>query len=38
MAVFSTQTGVSWEAAAAGGGTAQQQAEFQNIIAANWQF
>ena len=37
MAQFTTDTGLSWGAAIAGGGTAQQQAEFQAIIAANWQ-
>ena len=29
--------GVSWDAASGGGGTADQQAQFQNILAANWQ-
>ncbi|MDH5640949.1 MAG: putative Ig domain-containing protein, partial [Nitrospira sp.] len=37
MAQFTTNTGLSWDAAAAGGGTAQQQAEFQAIIANGWQ-
>ncbi len=37
MAQFTTDTGLSWGAAIAGGGTAQQQAQFQAIIAANWQ-
>jgi Ca2+-binding RTX toxin-like protein len=37
MAQFSTDTGLSWEQAAAGGGSAQQQSDFQAILAANWQ-
>jgi Ca2+-binding RTX toxin-like protein len=37
MATFTTQTGLAWETASTGGGTAEQQATFQNIIAANWQ-
>jgi hypothetical protein len=37
MAQFTTATGLSWGAAIAGGGTAQQQAQFQGILAANWQ-
>lgn len=37
MAGFTQQTGLSWDAAAGGAGTAQQQADFQNVIAANWQ-
>jgi Ca2+-binding RTX toxin-like protein len=37
MAGFTQLTGLSWGAASAGGGTAQQQADFQSIIAANWQ-
>jgi Ca2+-binding RTX toxin-like protein len=37
MATFTTQTGVTWETASTGGGTAEQQAAFQNIVAANWQ-
>jgi trimeric autotransporter adhesin len=37
MATFTTNTGLTWTAAAAGGGTVQQQADFQAIIAANWQ-
>jgi Ca2+-binding RTX toxin-like protein len=37
MAGFTQQTGLSWDAAIEGGGTVQQQAQFQGIIAANWQ-
>jgi hypothetical protein len=37
MATFTRQTGLSWEALAGGAGTAQQQTDFQNILAANWQ-
>ncbi|MDH5670496.1 MAG: hypothetical protein OEY86_21045, partial [Nitrospira sp.] len=37
MAQFTTDTGLSWDAAAGGAGTAQQQAQFQGILAANWQ-
>ena len=37
MAQFTTATGLSWDAASAGGGTAQQQAQFQAILAASWQ-
>jgi Ca2+-binding RTX toxin-like protein len=37
MAQFTTDTGLSWDAASGGGGTAQQQAQFQAILAANWQ-
>lgn len=37
MAAFTTQTGLSWDAAAGGSGTVQQQTDFQNIIVANWQ-
>ena len=37
MAGFTTQTGLSWDAAIDGGGTVQQQADFQAILAANWQ-
>ena len=37
MAQFTTDTGLSWDAAIEGGGTAQQQTQFQGIIAASWQ-
>jgi trimeric autotransporter adhesin len=37
MATFTTNTGLTWDQAAAGNGTAQQQTDFQNIIATNWQ-
>ncbi|MDH5670454.1 MAG: hypothetical protein OEY86_20830, partial [Nitrospira sp.] len=37
MAQFTTDTGLSWDAAAAGSGTAQQQADFQAIVANGWQ-
>jgi hypothetical protein len=37
MAAFTSQTGLSWDAAAGGGGTAQDQADYQAIIAAAWQ-
>jgi hypothetical protein len=37
MASFTTQTGLSWDAAAGGAGTVQQQTQFQGILAANWQ-
>jgi Ca2+-binding RTX toxin-like protein len=37
MAQFTTDTGLSWDAAAGGAGTAQQQAQFQGILAASWQ-
>lgn len=37
MAAFSQQTGLSWDAAAGGAGTVQQQAQFQGILTANWQ-
>jgi Ca2+-binding RTX toxin-like protein len=37
MAGFTHDTGLSWDAASGGGGTADQQAQFQGIIAANWQ-
>jgi Ca2+-binding RTX toxin-like protein len=36
MATFTRQTGLSWEAAATGIGTAGQQAQFQGILAAHW--
>jgi Ca2+-binding RTX toxin-like protein len=36
MATFTTTTGLSWDAVAAGGGNPTQQAEYQAIIAANW--
>lgn len=36
MAAFTAQTGLSWDAAAGGGGTPQQQTDFQSILAANW--
>lgn len=36
MAQFTTDTGLTWEQASAGGGTVQQQGEFQGILAANW--
>ena len=37
MAQFTTDTGLSWDNAIAGGGTVEQQAQFQGILAANWQ-
>jgi hypothetical protein len=37
MAGFTQQTGLSWGDAIEGGGTVQQQAQFQGILAANWQ-
>ncbi|MBH0182956.1 MAG: hypothetical protein HP490_15115 [Nitrospira sp.] len=37
MAQFTTDTGLSWDAVAGGSGSAQQQLDFQNVIAANWQ-
>ncbi len=37
MASFSQQTGLTWDAASAGGGTPQDQAQFQGILAASWQ-
>jgi Ca2+-binding RTX toxin-like protein len=37
MAGFTQNTGLSWDAASGGGGTAQQQTQFQDILAANWQ-
>jgi hypothetical protein len=37
MAGFTQDTGLSWGDAIAGNGTVQQQAQFQGIIAANWQ-
>jgi hypothetical protein len=37
MATFTQQTGLSWDNASIGGGTAQQQTQFQGIIAASWQ-
>jgi Ca2+-binding RTX toxin-like protein len=37
MAGFTQQTGLSWDAAAGGAGTVPQQAQFQGILAANWQ-
>jgi Ca2+-binding RTX toxin-like protein len=37
MAQFTTDTGLSWDAAAGGAGDPTQQAQFQGIIAANWQ-
>ncbi|MBH0204147.1 MAG: hypothetical protein HP496_18080 [Nitrospira sp.] len=37
MATFTTQTGLSWDAAAGGAGDPAQQAQFQGILAANWQ-
>ncbi|CUQ68181.1 calcium-binding protein [Candidatus Nitrospira inopinata] len=36
MVQFTTDTGLSWEAAAAGAGTGGQQAQFQAILAAHW--
>jgi hypothetical protein len=37
MGQFTVETGLIWEQAAAGQGTADQQAQFQGILAANWQ-
>jgi Ca2+-binding RTX toxin-like protein len=37
MAQFTSDTGLSWDAASGGAGTPQQQAQFQGIIAASWQ-
>jgi hypothetical protein len=37
MAGFTAQTGLSWGNAIEGGGTVQQQAQFQGILAASWQ-
>jgi Ca2+-binding RTX toxin-like protein len=37
MAQFTTDTGLSWDAASGGAGDPGQQAQFQGIIAANWQ-
>jgi Ca2+-binding RTX toxin-like protein len=36
MATFTQQTGLSWDNAIDGAGTAQQQTEFQGILAAAW--
>lgn len=36
VAQFTTDTGLAWEAAATGAGTAGQQAQFQTILAAHW--
>ncbi|MBH0182966.1 MAG: calcium-binding protein [Nitrospira sp.] len=36
MAAFTTNTGLSWEEVAGGAGTAQQQQQFNGIIASNW--
>ncbi|HEX5646843.1 MAG TPA: calcium-binding protein [Nitrospira sp.] len=36
MNAFTTATGLSWDAAASGAGTAQEQADYQAIIAAAW--
>jgi Ca2+-binding RTX toxin-like protein len=37
MAGFTTTTGLSWDAASGGAGDSGQQAQFQGILAANWQ-
>ena len=37
MAGFTQQTGLSWDAASGGAGDPGQQAQFQGIIAENWQ-
>lgn len=37
MAQFTTDTGLSWEGAIEGGGTPQQQTQFQGILATSWQ-
>jgi hypothetical protein len=37
MAGFTQDTGLSWDAAIEGGGTPQQQAQFQGIVANSWQ-
>jgi Ca2+-binding RTX toxin-like protein len=37
MAGFTQDTGLSWDAASGGAGDPGQQAQFQGIIAANWQ-
>ena len=37
MAGFTTTTGLTRDEAIEGGGTVQQQAQFQDILAANWQ-
>ena len=37
MALFTTTTGLSWDAASGGAGDPGQQAQFQNIVAASWQ-
>ena len=37
MAQFTTDTGLSWDAASGGAGDPGQQAQFQGILAANWQ-
>ena len=37
MAGFTQQTGLSWDAAAGGAGDPAQQAQFQGILATNWQ-
>jgi Ca2+-binding RTX toxin-like protein len=37
MASFTTNTGLSWDDASGGAGTAQQQTQFQGVLAASWQ-
>ncbi|MBH0182953.1 MAG: hypothetical protein HP490_15085, partial [Nitrospira sp.] len=37
MATFTQRTGQSWESMSAGGGSASQQTEYQDIIAASWE-
>jgi Ca2+-binding RTX toxin-like protein len=37
MAQFTTDTGLSWDAASGGAGNPGQQAQFQSILAASWQ-
>jgi Ca2+-binding RTX toxin-like protein len=37
MASFSQQSELTWDAASAGAGTPQDQAQFQGILAASWQ-
>jgi hypothetical protein len=37
MAQFTTDTGLSWDAASGGAGDPGRQAQFQGIIAASWQ-
>ncbi|MGH7219497.1 MAG: calcium-binding protein, partial [Nitrospiraceae bacterium] len=37
IASFTQQTGLSWDAASGGAGDPGQQAQFQGILAANWQ-